>query len=265
MTAVRSALYRGELVHARRDRFAQRQFRYGVYVACIDPVELPELHDRLRLFSYNRRNLFSLHDRDYAEPLHAPAAPGDQTRLITNLKVGGFVFNPVSFHLRYRHDQLVGGVAEVNNTYGGRHRYQLDDETRVSRRGEQVRSSSYNVAKAFFVSPFLHGAARYDFELDCPIDGDRLAITMRVLGGTPRADAAADAPTFVARLAGRRLPLADHTLAYLAIRYPALTAQIFGLIHLQALRLRAAGVPYHRPGPSHLPTTLEGHDVFVDP
>ena len=71
---IRSALYRGELVHARRDRFAQRVFRYPAYVASIDPVELDALDRRLRLFSYNRRNVFALHDRDYEAGARVTAA-----------------------------------------------------------------------------------------------------------------------------------------------------------------------------------------------
>jgi len=55
-----SALYRGTLLHTRRDEHAQRTFRYPVYVAAIDPRELPALDANLRLFSHNRRHLFEL-------------------------------------------------------------------------------------------------------------------------------------------------------------------------------------------------------------
>ncbi len=77
-------------------------------------------------------------------------------------------------------------------------------------------------------------------------DGDRLAIAMHV------ADAAG-ARVFFARFAGRRAPLSDRTLALAALRYPFMTARVIGLIHWQALKLRAAGVPYRRPAADHRP------------
>src|SRR5215210_6465544 len=106
---MRSALYTGTVTHARRDVHAQRTFRYPVYMADLDLAELPALDRSLRLFSRERRNVFALCDRDYesgsidlsalraANGLPAPAT----TRLVTNLRVLGDVFNPVSFFLDY--------------------------------------------------------------------------------------------------------------------------------------------------------------------
>ena len=236
---IRSALYRGELVHARRDRFARRVFRYPAYVASIDPAELEALDRRLRLFSYNRPNVFALHDRDYEDGVHgtvgALAAHGiaapDQVRLVTNLRIAHYVFNPVSFFLGYRDGALESVVAEVNNTYGGRYRYVLGN-------------GAFRTPKAFFVSPFLHGPATYDFDLRAPLDGDRLDLRIHVLG--PGGE-----QVLFTRMEGARVPLTDRTLAAAFVRYPLWTAQVIGRIHLEALRLRARGVPYRRPGPDH--------------
>ena len=57
----RSALYRGELMHARHD--LHRVFRYPMYVASLDLDELPRLHRELRLFSHRRPNLFAFDER----------------------------------------------------------------------------------------------------------------------------------------------------------------------------------------------------------
>jgi uncharacterized protein len=62
---------------------------------------------------------------------------------------------------------------------------------------------------------------------------------------------------FTARFTGARAPLSDWTLASAALRYPLMTAQVIALIHLQALKLRLAGVPYRRPGPDHRPLTRD--------
>jgi DUF1365 family protein len=241
----RSALYTGTLVHARRDRHARRAFRYPVYVASLDPDELPALDRELRLFSRRGRNLFALDDRDYTTR-HADVLAGDglprphAARLVTNLKVAGYVFNPVSFFLGYdARGAIETCVAEVNNTYGGNFRYVLGPAHRLPG------GTRFRHAREFFVSPFLHGPAIYDFEFDAPLGGSSLCIEMRV-----RQD---DCQVFYARLAGTRVELSDRALLAAAIRYPLMTAQVIALIHLEALKMRLAGVPYRRPGPEHRP------------
>ena len=93
------------------------------------------------------------------------------------------------------------------------------------------------------MSPFLHGPATYDFWFDAPLDGDALAIEMHVAPATTRR-------VFTARLTGTRTPLSDRTLLAAALRYPLMTAQVIGLIHYEALKLRSPGVPYRRPARS---------------
>jgi DUF1365 family protein len=273
-----SALVIGSLMHARSDEHARRAFRYPVYVASIDLAELPALDRDLRLFSHGGRNLFALHDRDYengggaglsaalADLLAANDLPAPHTtRLVTNLRVLGYVFNPVSFFLNYdAAGALVSVIAEVNNTYGGRRRYVLGPDRRIPD-GEPVPlapartplrapgaapgRAGFRHVRELFVSPFLHGPASYDFWFDAPLDGDRLAIAMHVRrpGGER---------IFTARLDGERRPLTDRALLLAAMRYPLMTAQVIGLIHLQALQLRLAGVPYVRPGLGHAPRPI---------
>jgi DUF1365 family protein len=293
-----SALYHGSVMHARSDELVRRAFRYPVYVASIDLAELPALDRELRLFSHGGRNLFALHDRDYeagAAGLHH--ALGDllaanhlpaphTTRLVTNLRVAGYVFNPVSFFLNYdRGGALESVIAEVNNTFGGRRRYVLGPDRRIvdrpsvdrpsvderresggrgpagsaggegarplsiDRQSAEPRRVGFRHVRELFVSPFLHGPASYDFWFDAPLDGDRLAIAIAVR----RPDGA---QIFAARLEGARRPLSDRALLAAALRYPLMTAQVIGLIHLQAIKLRLRGVPYFRPGPGHAPRAI---------
>ncbi len=232
---MKSALYFGHVLHARNDIHARRAFRYPVYVASLDLAELPAL-DRLRLFSYRRRNVFSFDDRDYASL--ASLAP--TTRLVTNLAVLGYVFNPVSFFLGYEHGALTSVLAEVNNTYGGRHRYVFGPEHRLP--GPRL---GFRRERELFVSPFLHGDAAYELFVDAPLDGDTLAIAMHVLVEGER--------VFVARLEGTRRELTDRTLALAALRYPLMSLQVIGAIHYEALKLHLLRVPYRRPGADHRP------------
>ena len=270
-----SALYRGELMHARHDEVAKRAFRYRVYMAALDLDELPTLGRELRLFSHRGRNLFSFDERDYTAAL-APsiAAPSvaaigahdltaalaalragnglpvpHTTRLVTNLRVAGYVFNPVSFFIDYDpRGQIASAIAEVNNTYGGSFRYVLGPTERLAARAGDTRVGFRHV-RELFVSPFLHGVLTYEFWFDAPLDGTKLAIDMHVTRGQQR--------LFTARFTGSRTPLSDRALAAAALRYPLMTAQVIGLIHFEALKMRLSGVPYRRPAADHRP--------FVDP
>jgi hypothetical protein len=261
-----SALYRGELMHARADHLAKRVFRYPVYMAALELAELPALDRTLRLFSHNRANLYALRDADYTTPL-----PTDGT-LVTNLRVAGYVFNPVSFFLAPAREHV---IAEVNNTYGGRHCYALGAAERQPDRRGRV---GFRAVRELFVSPFLHGPASYEFWFDCAPGAARWTIEMFVeqpLAARPRAafssvqaqpasapasrskvGAGLPAPTartFTARFTGERVELTDRALLAAAVRYPLMTAQVIALIHYEAVKLRLLGVPYRTPGPDHKP------------
>lgn len=279
----RSALYRGHLLHARHDRLAKRTFRYGVYVAVLDLDELDALDRELWLFSHRRRNVFAFDPGDYSATLSPtvretavrgstsspPRSLADlqgslaalraanrlptpaTTRLVTNLRVLGYVFNPVSFFLDYdAAGVLTAVIAEVNNTYGGRLRYVLGPEHRIATREQRV---GFRHVRELFVSPFLHGPASYDFWFAAPLDGRSLEIEMHVHGHRDDKGDERGSRLFTARLAGVRAPLSDRALLAAALRYPLMSAQVIGLIHLEALKLRLAGVPYRRPGRDHRP------------
>lgn len=245
-------------MHARHDAIARRAFTYDVYMASLDLDELPKLDRTLRLFSHRRRNLFSFDERDYADTLSPTTrthvsltdslvalragnglATPHTTRLITNLRVVGYVFNPVSFFVDYdARGNVIGAIAEVNNTYGGRLRYVLGPQHAIAGGG-------FRHKRELFVSPFLHGDATYDFYFDAPLDADSTQIEMRVDQAERR--------TLTARFTGARVRMSDRTLATMALRYPLMTAQVIGLIHYEAIKMRLAGVPYRRPAPDHRP------------
>ncbi|MEP6861491.1 MAG: DUF1365 domain-containing protein [Deltaproteobacteria bacterium] len=257
-----SALYRGELVHARDDEHARRVFRYGVMMAALDLDELATLDRELRLFSHGGANLFAFRDRDYASATSPSTGavshdlrgelaalraanglpPPHATRAVTNLRAFGYLFNPVSFFFDYdARGEIIGAIAEVNNTYGGNLRYVLGPAHRVAGAGARFRH-----VRELFVSPFLHGELTYEFDFAVPLDGDELAIAMHVRDARGH-------QVFFAKFAGARTQLSDRSLALAALRYPFMTAQVIGLIHWQALKLRLAGVPYVRPRGDHRP------------
>jgi len=244
---VRSAIYTGTLIHARRTP-AEHVFRYPVCFYAIDLDEIPELDRRLRLFSYNKPGVVTLRDSDHlgdperpvAENIRAHleergiAAADARITMLTNLRVAGYVFNPVTFF--YVHGpggELRCILAEVSNTFGERLPYLLTDAERIEPlNGEHA----FRHDKRMHVSPFFPMDQEYIFRMGEP--GETLDIRMDVLQDGER--------PFWAQLTGTRQHLDDRALARALARYPLMPLQVISLIHVEALRLWRKRVPFHR-------------------
>lgn len=236
-----SALYTGTLIHARRTP-TRNVFRYPVCYWLFDLDELPLLERRLRLFSVNGRNIVALRDADHlagARPLKQAVIEfaGDPTiervLLLTQPRILGYVFNPVSFYWCYRADgSLACMVAELNNTFGERLPELL--------RGGELR---YEHEKRLHVSPFFGLDQSYEYAFSQPGREVWARIHVRDRDGTR---------PLTAILHGRRRELGDASVARALLRYPLMPLQVFVLIHWQALRLWLKRVPFHRK-PAFLP------------
>ena len=235
---MRSAVYTGTLMHARRAP-ARHVFRYPVSYWLFDLDELPGLERRLRLFSVNRRNVVTLRDRDHfdgTKPLKqsvldlADDPSVERVLMLTQPRVLGYVFNPVSFYWCYRGDgSLACMVAELNNTFGERLPEVL--------RGPELR---YEQRKRLHVSPFFGLDQSYEYAFSQP--GDEVWARIHVrddAGGRP----------LTAVLHGHRRELTNRSLAGLLLRYPLQPLQVIVLIHWQALRLWLKRVPFHHKPP----------------
>jgi DUF1365 family protein len=235
-------VFTGTLTHARRAP-ARHVFRYPVSYWLFDLDELNELEQCLRLFSVNRRNVVSLCDRDHFEnnaPLKQAVVElaGDpsieRVLLLTQPRVLGYVFNPVSFYWCYRGDgSLACVVAELNNTFGERLAEVL--------RGPELR---YEHRKRLHVSPFFGLDQSYEYAFSQP--GEEVWARIHV-----RDDDGARPLTAVLHV--HRRELSDRSLARLLLRYPLQPLQVIALIHFEALRLWLKRVPFH-----HKPAFVPG-------
>ena len=235
---MRSAVYTGTLMHSRRSP-SRNTFRYPLSMWLFDLDEFPELERRLALFSVNRRNVVALRDSDHLNgtaPLKQAVVDlaGDpsieRVLLLTQPRVLGYVFNPVSFWWCYRGDgSLACVVAELNNTFGERLPEVLH--------GPELR---YEHRKHLHVSPFFGLDHTYEYAFSQP--GDEVWARIHV-----RDDDGARPLTAV--LHARRRELTNSSVAAVLARYPMQPVQVMALIHWQALRLWRKRVPFHHKPP----------------
>lgn len=240
MSDFASALYVGVVAH-RRLRPKKHALRYRTYALLVDLDELPALDGALRLFSRNRFNLFSFHDRDYgvgdATPLreqverHMRAAgltpDGGAIRLLTMPRILGFAFNPLSLYFCHASNGAIRAILyEVNNTFGQRHSYFLPVD---GERGAPIRQSC---AKQFYVSPFMAMDMAYDFTVAPPAETVSITVVERDGAGV----------TLTATQDQSRVPLTDRALARVFITHPLLTLKVVAAIHFEALLLWAKGM-----------------------
>ncbi|MGB3277691.1 MAG: DUF1365 domain-containing protein, partial [Pseudorhodobacter sp.] len=189
--------------HSRRGG-PEHGFRYGVDYVLIDPEASP----CPRLFSRNRINLTSLHDRDHGGvPGHGAGVGWARAiflqrgisdadiLLLAQPRVFNYVFNPVSFWLAMRDERLCAAIAEVNNTYGHSYFCANPDLSPIGP-NDQI-----TVAKLMHVSPFQDVAGDYAFRFD--IRSDRIAIRIDFRNGDKG---------LVATLTGLRRPLTNGTI-----------------------------------------------------
>jgi uncharacterized protein len=238
---------RGTTFHGRRGAVGNA-FRYGVDYVLLDAENAPRTP---RLFSRNRANLTSLHDSDHGGApgrgtgpawvrqvlaQNGIALPWMKIELLSQPRVLGHVFNPVSFWLcRDAAGALRVVIAEVSNTFGDRHSYLCHrDDLGIITGQDRI-----GAAKIFHVSPFQPVEGHYEFRFDIRPDALNIRIDYQTPGGG-----------VLATLTGPRVPLTNARILAACLRRPFGSRRVLGLIHWQALKLWWKGAEYRaRPMP----------------
>lgn len=213
----------------------------------IDLAELPELFDGRWLWSARRAAPAWFRREDYLGRTGSLDAavrdlvedrtgrrPAGPIRLLTHLRMFGFVMNPVSFYYCFAPDgnAIDAIVAEITNTpWGERHAYVLvpDPDQRTAP------AMTFRLRKEFHVSPFMPMDHEYDWLFSFP--GDRLTVHMRNRDRSGR--------VFDATLALLREPINGRTMARALLTHPWMTATVALGIYWQAFRLWLKRTPFH--------------------
>ena len=238
----------GQVFH-RRLRPVVNAFSYPVFFVQLPVADLASANGPF--FSVDRNNLLSFHQKDHGPRDGSPLLPWirsllrrqglpDDGDIVLQCfpRVFGFVFNPVTFWFcRNRDGELIAVLAEVSNTFGGRHSYLLHSPDGAPLRDGQVLAAS----KTFHVSPFceVEGGYRFRFYLqrECPvarIDYDD-----------------AEGELLLTSVSGKSAAWSTRALLGAFLRMPLLTAGIVFRIHWQALKLWIKGVPFIGAHSSH--------------
>ena len=247
----------GQVRHTRL-RPRRHAFAYGTFFLML-PMRTLAQGDRNSALAVNRRVAISFHDVDHGDGRSAEQggalawldgllqAEGiddatGEVWLHTYPRVLGYTFKPVSFWYCHRSDDSLRAIlVEVNNTFGERHCYLLDEP----RYGQELQAR-----KVFHVSPFctVRGGYRFRFVRAQRPGGERTLVRIDHDDD--------DGPLLRTSVSGTLEPATAQALRRALWAYPAMTLAIVARIHWHALRLWFKRVGFHRkPAPPAHPVT----------
>ena len=208
MTATSPAIYACRVRHVRTEPL-RHSFSYRTWLWLVDLDHLPELPRLLRpLASFRSRDHLGRPELPIKQNVERFARDrgvelaGGRILMLAHARSLGYVFNSLSVYWCYRADSTLGCVlAEIHNTYSGRHCYLLlPDE-----------SGRAYTGKDMYVSPFYGVDGGYRMRLPEPAAQLALTVSLHPPGGRP----------FVATLRGRRTPGTAGSMLRAYARQPA--------------------------------------------
>ncbi|CAN5916646.1 DUF1365 domain-containing protein [soil metagenome] len=262
---MKSFLYRAKVMHNRTSPKKHR-FHYNVFLFCIDLDSIDADFGNISFVSRNRFNLFSFYDKDHPVNENSDGKKRDEKAtkgergaengvrtvreelnfylkqngienpparvlLITNLRLLGYVFNPVSFYYCYdENDEPICCVAEVQNTFKEMKLFFLGKDC-LKENSFHLRTKKY-----FYVSPFIEHDVEFDFKLDLPTEKLNIRID----------DYKDNERFFVSTLTGKKKTLTSGKLLAYFFRFPFITLQIIFLIHWHAFLLWIKKINFHK-------------------
>lgn len=240
-----SCMYEADVFHARTAP-KPNKFQYRIFNFYLDLSEIDQLSHKSFWFSRNRFNLFSFYDKDHIQFekgtiyenvksfLEASGVMNiGKIFLLTNLRVLGYVFNPVSFYFCFdTNGKPLVSIAEVGNTFGEIKPYVgyfKQAKGTIADPDVYIREPKY-----FYVSPFISLDSEFEFRLNLP--NDQLQIGVDSFENGKR--------ILTTSFLGKKIPFQSKYLLKLFTQFPFITVKIITLIHWQAFKLWIKKIPY---------------------
>ncbi|MCV6576839.1 MAG: DUF1365 domain-containing protein [Cohaesibacter sp.] len=245
--------YKGHVFHQRFGTLTHR-LDYRVFALCITLDKAKQAAKDLPFFSFNRFNLFSLHESDHMEKgyetlqifvedmlrqggaLHVDEPAPARIDMLAYPRFLGKAFNPLTIFFCYdAKEQPIAILYQVRNTFGQRHHYAI----RLSHTEQQQNRWHHSCEKTFHVSPFIDMECDYHFDITLPQDKMRVTIRQTKKG----------TPLLTASFSGKQSALSGFTLLSLAAQYCQGGWKILSAIHWEALKLWVKGAKFHKSPP----------------
>lgn len=244
-------------IRHRRFKPKPHEFNASLNYLWFDPDQIESICQQSKLWSFNRWNIFSLHEPDYlpnyAGSLRAKVQQhlaqhaaydlktDDQVRILALPRSFGYGFNSVIFYFVWADQHLRFIISEITNTpWGERHAYTHDCLTSSPLFRQSSTSYPFSFDKAFHVSPFMPMDIQYhwNFTFDSTAETERLFIEMRLLQKQKIMFDASMQVTFA------HLNNAAAQTRY-ALMFPLQGVKMLGMIYLQAMKLWLKKIPFH--------------------
>ena len=239
-----SCLYECQILHWRR-KPKEHKLAHKIFMFYLDLDEIPQICRNIQAVNLDRFNFYTFSKKDHID-LGGPSVKeniglylkskgidlkGGRIMLLTNLRMLGYNFNPVSFYFCFDdNDQPACVVAEIGNTFGELKPYL------ISRENFQDNKFSSRQTKHYYISPFMDLDMVLDFKISIP--NEKLNIRIDTLDGHET--------ILYATMLGQRRELSAANLFWNTVRFPFVTLKIIGLIHCHAALLWLKRLSYHK-------------------
>ena len=239
-----SSLYSTTIIHERFYHF-KHKFKYFIFCMFIDHDELITIAKKIKIFSYNKFNIFSYFEKDHGYRDGRPIREFVEDFLQLNkikfkkLKVKilcfprilGYVFNPLTVIYCYEENKLVAIFYEVKNTSNEQHTYCFAKNSNNTQLEYQ-----HECEKKFYVSPFIGMKAKYKFKNLIP--QNKMSINIELFDKNNR-------KVFIAAQYGFKLSLNSFTLLNQLIFNPLVTLKVIFAILYEAFFIFFKGGKYY--------------------
>ncbi|MFT5169778.1 MAG: DUF1365 family protein [Candidatus Omnitrophota bacterium] len=240
-----SCLYECNVMHHRVEP-KDYKFSHRVFYFYLDLDELDKLSSKNKYFSHNQSGIFSFYDEDHinfgseniCKNIETYVKENgieqriDKIMLLTNVRVFGYIFNPVCFYYCFdEKGQPLCVVTEICNTFKEIKPFFMGPET--LQEGAFISQQK----KYFYISPFIELDVPMDFKIKIPNNSLDIRID----------DLKQKKKFLYTALVGTRKELNNTTLLWYGIKYPFVTLKTIFLIHYHAAILHfIKNIPYHK-------------------